>query len=251
MIKKITNLPPLPQGALLVSLDISSLYTNILMTEALKISSNVLRTHRDPNALPKNIELLHLLSLVLTCNNFEFNREHFLQIQEVAMGTKCSPTIANLTMGDFEDQHVYTYHLQPLIWYRFIDDIFMIWTHGQEALDAFRTHRTIKFTYKISNTQISFLDIIIKKDEDGVMYTDLYTKPTDTHSYLHYGSCHPKYQKTGGPYSQLVRICRICSRDLHLQLTAVVAEVIKYFTFHGNFCIFLATVRSYFSRYPV
>ncbi len=81
MIKKITNLPPLPQGALLVSLDVSSLYTNILMTEALKITSYVLRTHRDPNALPKNMELSHLLSLVLTWNNVEFNGEHFLQIQ--------------------------------------------------------------------------------------------------------------------------------------------------------------------------
>ncbi len=127
---------------------------------------------------PKNIELLHLLSLVLSCNNFEFNGEHFLQTQGVAMVTKCAPTIANLTMGDFEDRHVYTYHLQPLIWYRFIDDIFMIWTHGPEALDAFiqhlnSAHRTIKFTHEISITQISFLNILIKKNEDGVLYTDL------------------------------------------------------------------------------
>ncbi len=137
MIKKIHHLPHLPEGALLVSLNVSSLYTNILMTEDPGVTSNVLRNHHDPDALPKNIELLHLLSLVLTCNNFEFNGEHFLQIQGVAMGTKCAPTIANLTMVDFEDRHGYTYHLKPLIWNQFIDDIFMIWTHGQEALDAF------------------------------------------------------------------------------------------------------------------
>ncbi len=140
MIKKIANVPPIPQGALLVSLDVSSIYTNILMTDALKITSNVLRTHRDPNALPKNIELC-LISLVLTCNNLEFNGEHFLQIQDVAMSTKCAPTIANFTIGDFEDRHFYTYHFQPLILYWFIDDIFMIWTHGQEALHAFIQQR--------------------------------------------------------------------------------------------------------------
>ncbi len=103
-------------------------------------------------------------------------------------------------MGDFKDRHVYTYHLQPLVWYRFIDDIFMILTHGPEALDTFiqhlnSAHRIIKFTHEISNTQISFLNILIKKDQNGVLHTDLYTKPTDTHSYLHYGSCHPKHQK--------------------------------------------------------
>ncbi len=60
----------------------------MLMTDAWKITSNLLRTNHGPNALPKHIELLHLLSLVLTCNNFEFNGEHFLQSQRVDMGTK-------------------------------------------------------------------------------------------------------------------------------------------------------------------
>ncbi len=225
LIQKIDSLPPLPEGALLVSLDVKSLYTQILTTEAVRVAKATLSTHRSTDELPTNLEILRLLALVLTCNNFEFNGQHFLQIQGVAMGTGCAPTIANLVMGDFEDKFVYTYPLKPLIWYRFIDDIFMIWTHGPSALNAFITHlnsvhRTLKFTHEVSDSSLSFLDTLIKKDQDGKLYTDLYSKPTDTHAYLHYSSCHPKHQKTGGPYSQLLRIRRICTKDTDFELHA-------------------------------
>ncbi len=46
------------------------------------------------------------------------------------METRAAPTIANLVMGDFETKHVYTYPSQPVLWIQFIDDNFMIWTHG-------------------------------------------------------------------------------------------------------------------------
>ena len=41
--------------------------------------------------------------------------------------------------------------------------------------------------------------------------TDLYTKSTDSHLYLHYSSFHPKHQKQNLPYSQALQLCRICS----------------------------------------
>ncbi len=39
----------------------------------------------------------------------------------------------------------------------------------------------------------------------------LYTKPTDSHSYLLYESCHPKHIMASIPYSQFLRIRRICT----------------------------------------
>ena len=45
------------------------------------------------------------------------------------MGTAAAPNYANLFMDRFETK--------ALIWLRFIDDIFMIWTHGEDNLNEF------------------------------------------------------------------------------------------------------------------
>ncbi len=121
-------------------------------------------------------------------------------------------------MGDFEEKFVYTYHLNPLIWCRSIDDNFMLWNHGLIALQDFvkhlnSCHPTLKFTFENSEVYIPMLDTTITVGFYCKLYTNLYIKPTTTHSYLHYSSCHPHHQKTGGHYSQLLRVKHICSKN--------------------------------------
>ena len=57
---------------------------------------------------------------------------------------------------------------------------------------------------------IPFLDINISL-KDGYLHTDIYTKPTDTHAYLHHKSCHPRHTVNNIPFSQFLRLRRICS----------------------------------------
>ena len=92
--------------------------------------------------------------MVLTMNNFSFNNEDYLQKHGTAMGTRMTPSYANLFMGKFEQQAIDNSLLKPFIWGRFIDDIFMIWTHGEEHLKTFigylnSIHPSIKFSHGI------------------------------------------------------------------------------------------------------
>ena len=98
-----------------------------------------------------------------------------------------------------------------------IDDIFLIWQHGEEKLRDFITflsgaHDSIKFTAEWSTERVNFLDVQVIK-QDNNLITDLFTKPTDTHQLLHRASCHPNHTKRGIPYSQALRIRRICSEE--------------------------------------
>ena len=118
-------------------------------------------------------------------------------------------------MGLFEDRFVYTYPLQPLVYVRYIDDIFIIWQHSREELDKFITQlnscvNNIKFSHEISDESISFLDIKVIKIQDHLK-TTLYSKPTDAHDYILYNSAHPQRCKDSIPYSQFLRVRRICS----------------------------------------
>ena len=51
------------------------------------------------------------------------------------------------------------------------------------------------------------------KIENNMIQTDLYSKPTDSHSYLLYDSAHPQRCKDSIPYSQFLRVRRICSLE--------------------------------------
>ena len=136
------------------------------------------------------------------------------------MGTKLAPSYANLFMTKFEQIHVYTYHLQPTLWKRFIDDISMIWPHGMDSLLEFihhlnTAHPTIKFTSTISPSEIAFLDLIIYS-RDNKLHTRLHIKSTDRYMYLNFHSEHPMNLKRSIPYSQFLRLKRIHSESHYL-----------------------------------
>ena len=221
-ITKILDVDPLPEGCIIASLDVVSLYSNIPNQEGINAVFHLLR--RKDRLNPMNHWVLKLLEAVLTKNNFEFNGSHYLQIGGTAMGTKVAPAYANIFMDHLERKLVHAYHLQPLLWVRFIDDIFTIWTHGLEEFNSFfeylnNAHHSIKFTKEVSDTEIVFLDTRVCVDEQSrKLFTRLHTKPTDTHDYLYHTSSHPTPCTEGGPKGQFLRIRRICTRDSDYEL---------------------------------
>ena len=86
-LEEINNEGPLPANSILVSIDVSALYTNIPQDEGLKDVSDVLENEDLP--FPKEF-LTNLLELILKFNIFEFNSELFLQAIGTAMGMPIS-----------------------------------------------------------------------------------------------------------------------------------------------------------------
>ena len=219
MINILKNFKIIP-NMLLCTLDIPSLYTNIPNSEGVQAIKEFLAIHRDINALPHNSYIIKLLQVVLTNNYFDFNGKHYHQKSGTVMGTKLAPSYANLFTSKFEQAHVYTYHLQPTLWKRFIDHIFLIWPHGMDSLVEFiqylnTVHSTIKFTSVISSPEIAFVDLTIYFTDDKLC-TRLYTKNTDRHMYLNFNSEQPMNLKRSIPYSQFLRLKRIHSESHYL-----------------------------------
>ena len=102
-----------------------------------------------------------------------------------------------------------------MTWRRYIDDIFFNWEHGEESLRAFidqvnLLHPTIKFTAEYSKEEVNLVDLNIKLI-DRELKTDLFVKHTDTHQFLDPTFSHPYHCKKRIPYSQALRLNRICS----------------------------------------
>ena len=70
------------------------------------------------------------------------------------MGTICAPSYANIFMDHFERKYICSLiEGKSLTYFRYIDDIFLIWTGTKNELDQFfkdlnKKHPSIKFDYK-------------------------------------------------------------------------------------------------------
>ena len=92
-----------------------------------------------------------MTELVLKKNVFEFNSECFLQTSDTAIGTKMAPAYANIVMSMFERNLLTGSCNKPLVWFRYIDDIFAIWTYGEDKFNDFMLyinsiHSSFQFT---------------------------------------------------------------------------------------------------------
>ena len=228
----LNNRKVITPNTILATADVRSLYTNIPRTEGIAACEYYLNK-RTEQVIPTEW-ISKLINLVLTLNHFTFEKNKFyLQIFGTAMGTKMAPSYANLFMGNLERTLLQGATLKPSCWYRYIDDIFIVWNHGQDTWNEFANylnsfHPTIKFTSEISKTSVSYLDTTVSVI-NGKLETDLYTKPTDTFNYLLWSSCHPHKTKSSIPYGLAHRLVRICSRtqDLHKRLQELYCHLRK------------------------
>jgi hypothetical protein len=213
-LQKIRSNNSFPDNTLLASVDVVNLYPSIPHEDGLRALSKFLE-HQ--GMLRTQIQdIVALARFVLTRNYFEFGPDFFLQISGTAIGTKMAPTYAIIFLHILETQFLASVPFKPFCWLRFIDDIFVIWNHGESEFLKFidsinSAHPSISFTEVHSPEEVPFLDVLVKQSPSKEVITDLYTKPTDTHMYLHPASCHPGHVKRSIAYSQARRILSICS----------------------------------------
>lgn len=217
-IHKIKN-TTIAQEAILFTIDIDSLYTNINTAAGLTAVKRWMGKYPDNNR--PDTYLLQLLEISLNKNDFEFNKEFFLQISGTAMGKKFAPAYANIYMAHWEETVFEKCPKLPTNYFRYLDDIWGTWTHSLEEFKHFiqilnTHHSTITVKYTTHNEQIDFLDTTTYKGpsfhQTHTLDTKVFFKDTDTHALLHKDSLHPKHTFKGLIKSQLLRFNRICTQ---------------------------------------
>ena len=93
--------------------------------------------------------------------------KEYQQKSGTAIGTKFAPSYACIYMYEVEQKFLETQSKKPLIWLRYIDDIFFIWTHCEQELERFLKDLNnftpnLSFTHEASKNCIPFLDLKVK-----------------------------------------------------------------------------------------
>ncbi len=207
LIQKTENLNCDPDTEL-YSMDFVSLYTNMNSKHTIDTIMNYLAEEKFLCTDITLYSIFKFLEMMFFKNVFEFNDWFFIQTNGLAMGSICGPSVANLYLYILE-RHWFNIR-SPLIYKRFIDDIFMA-SKCQANLEEIRSlFGDLKL--EISREKIvNFLDLNISVEAHGRLNFNLYVKPTNAGQFLPMSSCHPNHIFKNIPKSSLIRIKRNCS----------------------------------------
>ena len=229
-VDKISNLF-IPDDCFLATLDVESMYTNIdhdLGIQSVKDSF--------PTMNPPFDSIMELLELTLKSNDFVFDGKFFLQVRGTAMGVDYAPHYSDIFMAKFEKEALDKCSYKPHTYFRFLDDVFIVWQHGhskfQQFLNILNSHSPpIRFKAEIHNNSVDYLDTTVFKDprNNHRLLTKVFFKPTDTHQLLHKASFHPKHTFKGILKSQITRFFRICSLEIDFEYAwCILSKSLRY-----------------------
>ena len=203
---------------ILVSYDVTSLFTNVPLRETIEILVNKAfkddwfnRTYK--TKLHRN-DLKELLEIATTNQLFQFNGKLYHQIEGVAMGSPLGPLLANTFMCHIEEKLQDRNNI-PSFYKRYVDDTLVIMPDVQSAksfLDLLNViHPSISFTMELEqNNIISFLGMSVKRNGNNIE-TSVHRKPSDGGLLLHWHSHVDKSYKQGLIKTLLHRAKRLCS----------------------------------------
>ena len=91
----------------MLTLDITSLYTNIPHEGGLEALRHYLQQYSSSSSPPDQL-ILDLTEFIMKNNYFSFENDYYLQMSGTSMGTICALNYANLFVGFFETNLFYS-----------------------------------------------------------------------------------------------------------------------------------------------
>ena len=205
-------------GDILVSYDVSSLFTNVLLEETIQLLADkaFINNYWFNETYHLNLNKLDLVDLLRAATKdqlFTFNGQLYEQTDGVAMGSALGPLLANAFMCSIEET-LEREGKMPTYYKRFVYDTLTIMPNktADNFLDILnQCHSSIKFTMETeSNSMLPFLGTQLLNKHTRVE-TKVYVKPTNTGLLLHYKSHVDDRYKRGLLKTMLDRAYRLSS----------------------------------------
>ena len=225
----------------LTAADVEALYPSIKLEDGMKALSWFMKEH---TKFPIQLQRLYLefARFVLENNYVECEglagQTVFLQKIGTAMGTPFSVTYATIFMIWLETPVIHEFREYILLYKRYIDDLFIIWSGSPENLCRFRArlgtaNANIKLEWQgtpsavdavdpakfdqYKHRRVNFLDLNIRivyptEPTQSVHFEySVYRKPGNAYSYLPYGSYHARHVFRGWLQAEIYRLLTHCS----------------------------------------
>jgi hypothetical protein len=204
------------------SFDVESLYPSIAHRKGIAALTSLLLENKVKPEVHNTI--IFLAHTILQNSYLQYNGEVYHQIKGTAMGTEFAPMYANTFMYQLTKRIIQD--KQKVLFYGgFLDDgLLIIKGDPEPIMTAFKElDPDIKFTWSISKTAISFLDLVIFKGprfaKTGILDLRIHQKQLNMYLYVPFNSFHTEKTQRAIIKGELIRYIRSCSsREDYIQI---------------------------------
>ena len=201
----------IPEKKFLISFVVVNMFPSIHNESAIKSVERLLITRSILN--PPTLCIFEALRLRLECNNSIFNNKFYLQTDGTALGPNMSCSYSDIAMAVY-DEKAREHPFKTLIWKRFRDDVIALWIHSNEDanhyLDYLKTidaSGKIRFTMETATeNELEFLALRLKLKGCNKITVDVYSKPTNSFTYIDPKTCYPSRNMNKIPESIALRL---------------------------------------------
>jgi hypothetical protein len=207
----------LPDGYVLISLDVVSLFTCIPWERVENAVNDNWEKIKKCTKLSQE-EFTRLLKLMFDRSYFQYNKKFYKQIDGTAMGSPASPAIADIVMTTLLEKVVKDLREEIMFVRKYVDDLILAVKEEkvENVLNVFNAyHPAIQFTIEREVEQkIPFLDLLLIRKENGKIQTEFYVKPLASGRILNYNSNHPMHMKLNVAENLVRRMFELTSSEI-------------------------------------
>ena len=202
----------LEENEILISFDVTSLYTNAPVEESILMAAQLLYSGKYQEPPIDKDTFIQLARLCLKNVIMSTGNGLYRQIEGMAMGSPASPLLANIWMSKFDK---YFTDKKPKMYRRYVDDILTIIDKNNvdETLEEVNSlHENLNFTHECESEQgeIPFLDMMLLH-KGNTVHSTWFSKPTNSGLTLNYIALAPFKYKRSVVRSFVHRIFNSCS----------------------------------------
>jgi hypothetical protein len=188
----------LPDGFVIISLDVVSLFTNIPLQLVIDIINSKWESIENHCSFNQD-QFNQIINFIFNNSYFILNNCYYKQVFGTPMGSPLSPIIATIVMDELLDKVIPKLDFQLPFIKKYVDDICCAVPadkieYTKEVFNSFNNH--LQFTVEQeTNFSVPFLDTKLIRTPENKIILDWYQKPTSSGRYINFQSNHPFGQK--------------------------------------------------------
>lgn len=195
----------------LATWDYSSMFTNTPLHSAIKVVRENYMVVASETCVPVDLFIEAISFFIVHCSYFNFNGEVYRQCKNLSMGNRLSQVLAEISTGYATVQTLKSLRDEEISFVvKYVDDFIGamdpgIMTAFENKIMSFINGLTIKRTDESSDRSVSFLDLLVVRDEvsfENINFIKMqwWQKPCSSKKIVNFHSLHPTSLKSNVVY---------------------------------------------------